>query len=1463
MADYDVKAVLSAVDQGFTSALDKANDTLKGFGNQAEQASSTIKSSFSGIKGTLSGVEGTISGFKEKIGNVTAKLDAVKNSVGEFASKTGTAMSVAGAGITAFGMNQLKSFGDYQSSLNQASVIAGGTSKDIDQLSKVANKMGADLPLSAKQCSDAMVGMAKNGASISDIKKEFPAIAKASTAAGSDISATADAVMQSMNIWGGDASKNAAILVQTANQSNASVDSMGQAFSNVGSTAKMLHMPLSTTAEAIGLLTNHGKSSAQASQDLNHALLAMMKPSSKAQDVMKQLGITYTDAHGRMLPFRTILGELSDKLDGLAPKQRAAAEATMFGTSGMSAMEPLIQSITAKAGDASNNWDAYALKQNEAAGSVDKANKTLNGQAKDMQQNLGSALEQVGGNWDSLKNTAMQSSSNIYTRVANDISNLEDKLTKTKNPIGQFVRNFLGIMPALGPALTAMGTVTTVIGNLAQLNPAVLVLTALGAALSIIIARSPKAQKGIKDFFKSFDNGNLLKDTQDEIKKIGEGIKRMIDTMTKNTNVKALFSGLKTLFGSLYDALKQILGVIPGIGDAFQKNGKKADVWSKIGKTFADIFNDIGKISGNIGTMISNFLKMKPVQQIFQIIHDTLKNIYDRIKFIIDIAGNFVRAFTQGKQAQAVWQAIADIFKNINDFIGYIIDDVGHMLKKFEETKNVNKVVQSVATELEKVRDKVKLVTDILKKLIDSITKNVDFKALFNGIKTLFTSVWDVIQQLVQAIPGVGDLFQQNGKKADVWEKVGYWFSTILDNIGRISKDVGTMITNMLKSKPAQEMFKALHDALQGIYGFIKSIIDTAGDFIKAFTQGDQAKVIWKSIAGIFRDIFKFIGDITNDFGGMVKKFDSGKNMDKTVKPVATAFQTIHKYMKNIMDGMEQFIKGFTSAKNIQQLWGVIKDIFKNLWDSFHNILENLGVFSKKFSDTKSANNAWKQLGDKVAKMAKDLLKNIDHVAKFFKSVTKNKQAVRAMKKLAELVVKLLIIKKLSSPFTKFFKKFKGYFDSVRKLYNGFKTFKGTVEDSWKAIKKFHDKYIPSIKDMKDTFTKLKTAWDGGKGPINALKNAYQKANDVWKKGKNLVGTLREKLNLAEKAQKAWNTVTNLAKDAQIAFNVALDANPIGIVIGLVAALTAGLVWFFTQTKTGKKLWKDFCKGLKEELKEVKDFFSNVGKWFKNAFSGLGKWIQTQWKGFQKWLSQVFDPKKWGDIGKNIIAGIVQGMTNALRLIPGIGNKVADQIVGSTKSALGIHSPSRVMRDQVGYNVIRGITAGMSENGDMLSSASQNASNTLIGTLSDQIKSVNNLQMPLKNVIEEIAILRNALNSLKSGARAFNSMTSSIMGTITAMMRLNSEMSKNKAFSGQKMNIGSMVNDSINDAYDQVHTINFDNGDQVVDQNITLDQSDRPANINLTLGGQDFRAYIHNLGIATEAEARLRRVRGY
>lgn len=64
------------------------------------------------------------------------------------------------------------------------------------------------------------------------------------------------------------------------------------------------------------------------------------------------------------------------------------------------------------------------------------------------------------------------------------------------------------------------------------------------------------------------------------------------------------------------------------------------------------------------------------------------------------------------------------------------------------------------------------------------------------------------------------------------------------------------------------------------------------------------------------------------------------------------------------------------------------------------------------------------------------------------------------------------------------------------------------------------------------------------------------------------------------------------AKAAQAAFNVVMNANPIFLIVTAIAALVAGLAWFFTQTEMGKAAWASITAAFQSFLDWIAPYWN-------------------------------------------------------------------------------------------------------------------------------------------------------------------------------------------------------------------------------------------------------------------------------
>lgn len=138
---------------------------------------------------------------------------------------------------------------------------------------------------------------------------------------------------------------------------------------------------------------------------------------------------------------------------------------------------------------------------------------------------------------------------------------------------------------------------------------------------------------------------------------------------------------------------------------------------------------------------------------------------------------------------------------------------------------------------------------------------------------------------------------------------------------------------------------------------------------------------------------------------------------------------------------------------------------------------------------------------------------------------------------------------------------------------------------------------------------------------------------------------------------------------------LATAGGPVGLAIAGVGALGAGLV-----TAYNKCDW--FRNGVNNAFNAIKNTVTNVCKGIGNVVSGI-------WDGAKNVVSGAVN------VGKNIVTGIGNGIKNAASGLWNGVKKVGSGIVNGFKSFFGIHSPSRLMRDEIGEMLPPGIENGI------------------------------------------------------------------------------------------------------------------------------------------------------------------------
>ena len=165
--------------------------------------------------------------------------------------------------------------------------------------------------------------------------------------------------------------------------------------------------------------------------------------------------------------------------------------------------------------------------------------------------------------------------------------------------------------------------------------------------------------------------------------------------------------------------------------------------------------------------------------------------------------------------------------------------------------------------------------------------------------------------------------------------------------------------------------------------------------------------------------------------------------------------------------------------------------------------------------------------------------------------------------------------------------------------------------------------------------------------------------------------------HLPEFISAAIDIMLALAEGLIDAIPMLLEAIP-DIIINLVDALTKP-----------ENLLKLVGAAVKLVLALAKGIIESIPALLKIAF-GLPKQIADK-------VVERAKTTNWGEIGSNMIKGILDGFANIKDYLTRKVTEVKDKITDKFKSIFGIHSPSRLMRDEIGKQLTAGIGEGIEE----------------------------------------------------------------------------------------------------------------------------------------------------------------------
>jgi TP901 family phage tail tape measure protein len=601
-------------------------------------------------------MQSTFSRFTRSLGGGLREANRLVDRAGAGLARIGVAATAAGAAIGLIGKNVIDTGADFEEAISAVGAVSLMTKDQIEPLRRKALELGASTKFSATEVANGMELMGKAGFDNTDILKGISGVLSAAAADGAELADTAghiSNVLKGMGMETTEATRVADVLALASARTNSSISSLGESMANVSSTARQFKIPLEDTIASVALLQDVGLDASEAGSAVNTMLTKLAAPTDAIRNKMKEMGVTFQDANGNMLPLGEVMAQLAKSAEKSGGNmEQVAFFAELVGLRGQKAAANLKDMfLSGKAASLTNELKG-------AAGSAERM-------AKLRLDNFKGDMEELGGAIDSVKIALFDTQSGPLRGVVQSMTKWVDanrelitqKVEETIQKISDAMPAILDFLERAGRAVVPILAVAAAVKGwaLAQFllnaamaaNPWTLLIIGVTAAAALIAAFWPEikaaaaaAWQWIKDKASAAWEG---------IKAVWESAKRFflaafefiagLVTIVLWPQIQlfklaapllmAAWEPIKAFFGALWDAIASAFGFAWEKIKAFASAAYDAvvAVWQPIAAFFSGLWDSVaGAFKRVLGGIIDKVVAV--VDKIRGLGRDTLGDIF-------------------------------------------------------------------------------------------------------------------------------------------------------------------------------------------------------------------------------------------------------------------------------------------------------------------------------------------------------------------------------------------------------------------------------------------------------------------------------------------------------------------------------------------------------------------------------------------------------------------------------------------------------------------------------------------------------------------------------------------------------------------------------------------------------------------------------------------------------------------
>ncbi|MCJ3258311.1 phage tail tape measure protein [Klebsiella pneumoniae] len=319
-----------------------------------------------------------------------------------------------------------------------------------------AKKLGAETAFTTRDAASGQAFLAMAGFTPQSIQAALPGVLNMALAGGMDLGESADIgsnILSQFTLPAGEMDRVSDVLTAAFTRTNTDLRSLGDTMKYAGPVASKLGISLEEAAGMAGILANNGLRGSDAGTAMRSSLARLASPTAGAAKALKQLGVSVSDASGKMRPVETILLDLYKATKKYGQVDQVGFFKDIAGEEAFVGLQTLV------AGAGSGELQKLVRELKGAGGEASAV-------AKKMADNLSGDLKNLDSAWEGFR---IQIEETIDGPLRKLTQNLSDIITAASEWVKANPRLAQTLFLVMGGALAltiAIGTLSLAVGIL-------------------------------------------------------------------------------------------------------------------------------------------------------------------------------------------------------------------------------------------------------------------------------------------------------------------------------------------------------------------------------------------------------------------------------------------------------------------------------------------------------------------------------------------------------------------------------------------------------------------------------------------------------------------------------------------------------------------------------------------------------------------------------------------------------------------------------------------------------------------------------------------------------------------------------------------------------------------------------------------------------------------------------------